>query len=183
MKILTPEYIEMLSRSIEDCCEKERNTDTLKRISKLIRDNEKGTANLVKALEAGKAADVISAQIEKRQQEKADLEAQLAMEKIQRPVLKYDQLKFFFERFTKGDPNDINYRKALVDIFIGRIELFDDHMIIYYNASDGQKTNVPIGEPEKVPLWGTLVEQHHLKVNTHILCFVPLPSQAYQYQP
>ena len=47
-----------------------------------------GTANLIKALEAGKGINVISAQIEKRQQEKADLKIQLAKEKIQTPLLK-----------------------------------------------------------------------------------------------
>ena len=109
-------------------------------------------------METGKAADVISAQIEKRQKEKAELEAQLAMEKIQRPLLKYEDMRFFFERFAKGDPSDINYRQALVDIFIRRIELFDDHLIIYFNVSDGQKTSIPIDESKKVRLWGDVVE-------------------------
>ena len=102
------------------------------------------------------AADVISAQIEKRQQEKADLEIQLAREKIQSPLLKYEQMKFFFERFAKGDIKDNNYRAALVDILINRIELYDDHMVIYYNASDGQK-NVPLGEPENGSPKGQMV--------------------------
>ena len=64
---LTPATIDMLARSIEEQCEKERNTDDLKRINKLIRENETATANLIKALESGKAADIISSQIEKRQ--------------------------------------------------------------------------------------------------------------------
>ncbi len=158
VSFLTPATIDMLARSIEEQCEKERNTEDIKRIGKLIRKNETATANLIKALETGKAADIISAQIEKRQSEKADLEAQLAMEKIQRPALKYEQVKFFFERFTKGDLNDIHYRQSLVDVFIGRIELFNDHMIIYYNSHDGQKTNIPVDEPEKVRLRGVVVE-------------------------
>ena len=150
ISFLTPENIDMLARSIEDRCEKERNTEDLKRISKLLRKNETATGNLVKALEAGKAVDIISAQIEKRQAEKADLEAQLAMEKIQRPELKYDQLKFFFERFAKGDVNDINYRRALVDIFINRIYLYDDHMKIVYNAQDMGQMVSPICEPKEI---------------------------------
>jgi len=132
---------------VEALCEKERNTETLKRITKLIRENETATANLIKALEAGRAVDVISAQIEKRQLEKADLEDQLAREKIQRLALKYEQLRFFFERFVGGDASDINYRRALVDTFISRITLFDDKLTIYYNAQEGH-INVPIGEPE-----------------------------------
>ena len=160
---LTPETIDMLARSIKEQCDRERNTEDLKRIGKLIRENETATTNLIKALETGKAADVISAQIEKRQKEKIDLEAQLAMEKIQRPALKYEQVKFFFERFTKGDLNDIHYRQSLVDVFIGRIELFNDHMIIYYNAHDGQKTNIPIDKSEKVCLWGGVVDAKGLE--------------------
>ena len=148
IKILTPENIDKIARSVEAQCEKERNTDNLKRLNKLIKENETATVNLVKALEAGKAADVISAQIEKRQQEKTDLETQLAKEKIQTPLLKYDELKFFFERFIKGDVNDIDYRRALVDIFINRIYLYDDHMKIYYNAQETGQINIPISELE-----------------------------------
>ena len=152
VKILTPKYIDMLAKSIEKRCEQESNNDNVKRINKLIRENNKATDNLIKALEEGKAADIISAQIEKRQNEKVDLETQLVMEKIQRPTLKYEQMKFFFERFTKGDTNDINYRKALVDVLIARIELSDDHMTIYYNASDGQKSTVHLDKPSGVRL-------------------------------
>ena len=126
---------------------KERNTDNLKRINKLLRENETAMANLIKALEAGKVVDVISAQIEKRQSEKVDLEAQLAKEKIQMPLLKYDQIRFFFERFTNGDVNDINYRRALVDIFINKIYLYDNRISIFYNAQEAQ-INIPISELE-----------------------------------
>jgi hypothetical protein len=116
-------------------------------------------------LEQGKAVDVISAQIEKRQQEKADLEILLARERIQAPLLKYEQIKFFLERFINGDVNDQNYRQSLVDTFISRIELFDDGMEIIYNAHDGQN-NVPLttkepantGSPKGSPK-GRLVEQ------------------------
>ena len=55
ISFLTPANIDILARSIEACCEKERNTDSLKRLNKLIRENETATNNLVKALETGKA--------------------------------------------------------------------------------------------------------------------------------
>lgn len=160
VRTLTPENTDTIARSIEELCEKERNTANLNRLNKLIRENETATANLIKALEADKAVDVISAQIEKRQAEKADLEAQLAREKIQTPLLKYEQIRYFFERFTKGDVNDINYRRALVDTFIGGIYLYDDKMTILYNAQDGQ-INIPIYKPAETPqgsYMGNLVE-------------------------
>ena len=154
---LTPKSIEKIAASVVANCEKERNADTLKRINKLLRENDKATDNLIKALESGKAADVITAQIEKRQNERAELEVQLAKEKIQRPQLECNSVKFFFERFAKGDPNDMDYRRSLVDIFIGRIELGNDRLQIFINAQEGQKIEIPIGELEGSPM-GMLVE-------------------------
>ena len=150
INLLTPEYIDMLAKSIEKQCEKERNTAELKRIEKLIRENDKATANLIKALEEGKAVDVISMQIEKRQRERADLEVLLAREKIQAPPLSYEQIRFFLERFTGGDVNDFDYRQALVDTFINKIELYEDVMTIYYNAHDGQPSTISLTTKEPV---------------------------------
>ena len=167
VEMLTPDYIDKIAHAIEKQCEKERNTDELKRIEKLIRENDKATANLINALEQGKAADVISAQIEKRQQEKANLETQFAKERIQAPLLKYEQIKFFFERFINGDINVHNYRQSIVDTFISRIELYNDGMEIIYNAHDGY-VNIPLGEPQGSPK-GRLVDSKRIELSTSAL--------------
>lgn len=99
-----------------------------------------------KAFEAGKATDVISGQIEKRQAEKSELEVQLAKERLQGPQLEYNNVKFFFERFAKGDPKNTEYRRSLVDIFIGRIELGKNKLRIHCNVQEGQTIEIPIGD-------------------------------------
>ena len=150
LSVLTDEYIDDISRKIADLSAKESNTDTIKRLNKLLKENEKATANLIKAIETGKAVDVISAQIEKRQQEKADLEIQLAKEKMTRPILTFEEVKFFFEKFKNGDANDHAYRTALIDTFINKIYLYDGddaRAEIYCNAST-QTINVAIDKPE-----------------------------------
>ena len=49
------------------------------------------------------------------------------------------------------------YRKSLVDVFISRIELGDNRLRVRLNVLDGQKIDVPIGEPESSPM-GKMVE-------------------------
>lgn len=71
------------------------------RSKKLIKENEKATENLVKALETGKAVHVIYAQIENKQVEKQNLEAELVKEKILNPKLEFSRVKFFFGHFRK----------------------------------------------------------------------------------
>ena len=56
--------------------------------------------------EVGKAVEIIYTQTEKRQVEKQNLKAELAKEKI------------FFERFRKGDINNIKFRRASINTFI-----------------------------------------------------------------
>ena len=82
MSILTNDKIDEIAKNVCELSEKESNTDNLKRLRKLVKENEVATENLIKAIEAGKAVDIISAQIEKRQLEKQNLEAQIAREKI-----------------------------------------------------------------------------------------------------
>ena len=159
---LTSDYIDNIARKIADLSAKESNTDTTKRLNRLLKENAEATANLVKAIEVGKAVEVLSAQIETRQAEKADLEAQLAKEKMLRPTLTYDEVRFFFEKFKNGDVNDIAYRTALIDTFVGKILVYDDddaRIEIYCHASE-QKMSCPIGELQKSSPMGRLVHPH-----------------------
>ena len=108
-------------------------------MNKQLKENESAAANLIKALESGKVVDVIAAQIEKRQAERLDLEAQLAREKMLSPDLTFDQVRFFFSKFKDGDVNDMAYRRALVDIFVSKIYLLDDKLIVICNAGEQSK--------------------------------------------
>jgi len=125
LAILTDEYIDTIAQRIADLSATEGNTDTLKRLKRLLVENEEATENLVKAIESGKAVDVLTSQIEKRQNERADLEAQLAQEKMIKPILTYEEVKFFFEKFKSGDANDITFRMAVVDTLINKIYVFE----------------------------------------------------------
>ena len=123
--ILTDEFIDTMAHRIADLSETEGNTDTVLRLKRLLKENAEAIENLIIAIESGKAVDILTAQIEKRQNERADLEAQLAQEKMIKPTLTYEEVKFFFEKFKGGDANDITYRMALIDTFVNRIDVFD----------------------------------------------------------
>ena len=151
LSVLTDEKINDLAKQISDLSAKEGNTEIVKRLKTLLRENEEATANLVKAIEKGTAVDLLSAQIDKRQSEKADLEVQLAQEKMIRPVLSYDDVRFFFGRFKRGgNAKDYAYRIALIDVLVDRIYLYegeDARIEIYCRASD-QSIKMPINEPD-----------------------------------
>ena len=114
---------------------------------------------------------MLSAQIEKRQNERADLETQLAQEKMIRPVLTYEEVKLFFEKFINGDANDYAYRTALIDTFISKIYLYDGddaRLEIYCKASE-QKINCPIDERSSRSPMGQLARRFEQNTNVAVL--------------
>ena len=164
LAILTDDTIDDLARKISELSVKESNTDIIKRLKKLLKENEEATANLVKAIESGKAVDVLSAQIEKRQAEHVELEIQLTQERMTRPVLTYEEVRFFFERFKHGNINDYAFRTALIDVLVDRIYLYDGddaRVEIHCNASD--KHTIPLKGTHKKPITesnsGSVMEQ------------------------
>ena len=168
LAVLTDEYIDTIAQKIAALSVTEGNTDTVKRLKRLLLENEEVTANLIKAIETGKAVDVLTAQIEKRQQERIGLETQLAQEKMIKPILTYDEVRFFFEKFKSGDANDITFRMVLADTFINRVDVFDGEdrrLEIYCNAIK-QQIICPIGERLRSPM-GQLVRPARFELTTY----------------
>ena len=146
---LTDEKINDMATKISALSAKNGNTDTIKRLKKLLKENEEATANLIKAIETGKAVEMLTAQIEKRQSEHKDLESQLAVERLIRPVLTYDDIRFFLEKLRNGDANDYSYRVILMDVLVERIYHYegDNPRIEIYCRASEQKIMCPINEP------------------------------------
>ncbi len=146
---LNNSYIETVAKRIADLSVKEGNTDQLKRIKKQLRENEVATENLIKAIEKGTAVELISTQIEKRQQEKLLLETEFAKEKILSPNLTFEQVKFYFDKYKQGDINSTEFRTSLVDTFVRKIVLSDDdsgkYLDIYLGAS-AENIRIPLDD-------------------------------------
>ncbi len=136
--------------------EQDSNTAAIKFINKQLKENETATKNLIKALESGKAVDIITEQIENRQAEKEQLKLDLAREKMLSQALDENQVTFFLNRLKAGDVNDINYRQSLVDMFIAKILLHKTKVEIICTF-DGYKIEIPINELEG-SFMGRLVE-------------------------
>lgn len=133
---MTRDNIDRIASEVVRLCEQERNTDNLKRLKKLLKENERATENLFKALESGQLIDVLAERISQKKKEHDDLERQILMEEKTNTVPTVNEIRFFLNQLRKGDINDTKYRQALVDTFINKIYLYDDRMTVLYNTQD-----------------------------------------------
>ena len=117
-KLLTNKNINIIAKEIVALCKKENNTPVVQRLKRLIKENENATKNLIKALELGEAADIITKTLVQKKAERDELEKQLVQENIKYPKLTLDQVTSFLNQFKNGSINDDIYRALLIDLFV-----------------------------------------------------------------
>ena len=73
----------------------------------------------------------------------------IAEEKLAKPKVTEEFIRFWLLRFRKLDMNQKDQRQALVDTFINSIYLYDDKVLITFNYKEGTQT-VTFGEATEV---------------------------------
>ena len=135
-KLLTDHNIERIAAAVAAACKADRDTTSVKRIKAAIQEADTAIENLWKALESGQAADMITHRIEKRQREKEELEAQLAIEMGKQVTLTAPQIRAYLYSLKKGDINDENTRRGIINIFLRAVYLYDDRFTLILNGSE-----------------------------------------------
>ena len=76
---------------------------------------------------------------------KKDLEVKIAEEKLAKPVMKKEFVRFWLLYFRKLDLSQKKQRQTLIDTFINAIYLYDDKVLITFNYKEGTET-ISFGE-------------------------------------
>lgn len=133
---MTDSNIERIASAVADVCKTDQDTSSIKRIKAAIQEADTAIENLWKALEKGQAADMITERIEKRQHEKEELEAQLAIEMGKQVILTAPQIRAYLYSLKKGDINDENTKRGIINIFLRAVYLYDDRFTLILNGSE-----------------------------------------------
>ena len=116
---------------------------------KQLRDAESGIQNMLNAIQAGILTSSTKERLEQLEETKRELEARIAEEKLAKPKVTEEFIRFWLLRFRKLDMNQKDQRQALVDTFINSIYLYDDKVLITFNYKEGTQT-VTFGEATEV---------------------------------
>jgi len=138
-KLLNDSNIENIAQSVVAACEKDYDSSILKLLRKDLKSAETAIENLWKALEQGQEIEGIKDRIDNRMIEKKELEAQIAIEINREVFFTAKQIKAFLYALKKGNINDENNRRGLINIFLSAVYLYDDKFTLILNGG-----NVPI---------------------------------------
>ena len=150
LKMLTEEKIRFIAKKVAEECAKSPDNLTAKALKKAIREADAAIENLWKAIEQGRAVEMLTERLNKRIAEKAELEAQLAVEENKKITLTEAQILAFLDYVCEMPADDVNKRRAIINIFVHSIYLYDDHFTLIINASKKPLSidNIPLDDIE-----------------------------------
>ena len=118
----------------------DQENTTLPLLEKQMREVENGIENMLNAIQAGVLTNSTKSRLEKLEAQQKELEVRIAEEKITRPRLSENQVRFWLTRFRKLDPNVKSHRETLINTFVNAVYLYDEKVLITFNYKDGTKT-------------------------------------------
>lgn len=122
----------------------------MKELKKAIKEVDTAIENLWRGIEQGQSVEMLTERINKRKAEKAELEEQLAIEQNKKICLTEPQIHAFLDYVCDMPADDVNKRRAIVNIFVHSVYLYDDRFTVIINASNHPLSidNIPLKDIE-----------------------------------
>ena len=146
--MLTDDKIGYIAKRVAEECAKSPDNREAKRLKRAIKEVDEAIENLWVSIEQGQAAELLTERLNQRQAEKEELEAQLAIENNKKINLTEAQIIAFLDYVCEMPLDDAEKRRAIINIFVHSVYLYDDHFTIIVNTSKKPLSidNIPLEE-------------------------------------
>lgn len=150
LKLLTDENIAFIAKIVAEECNKSPDNTSVKALKKAIQEADTAIENLWRGIEQGQSVEMLTQRINQRKVEKAELEEQLAIEQNKKVCLTEPQIHAFLDYVCDMPADDTNKRRAIINIFVHSIYLYDDYFTLIINASKKPLNidNIPLKDIE-----------------------------------
>ena len=129
--------IRKISKACFDLQSKE--SPMLPALKRRLRENQKEIKNLMNAIKAGIVLKTTKSELEKLEAEQEQLEINIAMEKLVKPVIPQEKIQAWLMNFAAADLSDQSQKQRIIDIFVNSVYVYDDRVVIFFNYKDGER--------------------------------------------
>ena len=146
-ELLTDENINTIAKIVVEVAEKDKENSNLKRLNKLLKENEKQKANLFDSLKVCDLDNVrksIFEEISKMEIEYENIKKEILIEESNYAKITITQVKYFLNSLKKGNINDELYKKRIINVLVYKIYLYDEDITIIFTIGGKQyKGKIP----------------------------------------
>ncbi|MBR3100085.1 MAG: recombinase family protein [Clostridia bacterium] len=132
------ETIERLADAIVKLQSKEDTT--IPALREQLKECEKGIENMLNGIQAGVLTPSTKERLDQLETRRSDLNISIMQAELTRPKYTKQQIVEWISQFKHGNPNDLNYQKQIIDIFLNSIYVYDDRYVFTYKFHGGTET-------------------------------------------
>ncbi len=122
---------EIIERLIDLVMEAQQQENTrLPVLKEQLRDTEKRLANLLEAIEQGILTPTTKQRLDELEARKEALNTSILEEELKKPVLTREWIRFWLEKFRKGDVGSTEHQRQIIDTFVNSVYVFDDRVVL-----------------------------------------------------
>ena len=105
-----------------------------------LKEVEKSIQNMLNAIEAGIITPSTKQRLQDLEARREELNISILQEQLQRPKFTKAQVVAWIKRFKYGNPDDLEYQKQIIDVFVNSVYVYDDKLVMTYNYKDGTES-------------------------------------------
>ena len=137
-RVFQDELIAQIANKLVELQNTEDNTLPLLR--KQLADTNRGIENMLNAIQQGILTNSTKERLEKLEKLREELKTSILQAELERPKYSRKDIVEWISRFKYGDPNNKEYQRQIIDIFLNSIYVFDDRLVFTYNYKNGTQT-------------------------------------------
>lgn len=140
--------MELIEKELQD-------TSVLVSLQEMLKETNKKIKNLLTAIEQGIFTSTTKGRLEELEAERRDLEGQIAREEMKKPLLTKERIMYWLASFKKGDINDIEYQRRVIDTLVNSVYLYDHgdkgrKIVLTFNISGANTLTIECSDIEGI---------------------------------
>jgi len=171
-RLLNPQNIKKIAKEVVNISLSLDDQSEMKRLEKALAELETAKKNQMDSLrkcDNDSIRNMIFDDLNSINAESEELTRQLEIERTRHHAVSEAQVIEYLNQLSKGDVDDITYRKSLIRLFVNKIFLYDDKFTITFNTGD-----------DEVTITDSLLEKIETSLRTENLCISNNPVHQKQ---
>lgn len=154
--VLTEENIDLIATRAMELIEKDlQDTSVLVGLQGMLKDTNKKIKNLMSAIEQGIITPTTKERLEELEQERLNLEGQIAREEMKKPLLSKERIMYWLTSFKSGDINDVEYQRRIIDTLVNSVFVYDNgdkgrKIVLTFNISGNNTLTIECSDIEGI---------------------------------
>ena len=140
-------FLQLIEKELQD-------TSIIIGLQERLKETNKRIKNLMSAIEQGIITPTTKERLEELKEERRDLEGADCPGENEKPLLTKERIMYWLESFKRGDIEDVEYQRRIIDTLVNSVYVYDDEdkrrkLVLTFNISGNNTLTISSSDIER----------------------------------